>query len=414
MYSRPQPGSSPAPALPHGHLQQSPRARADILQGALRNNCWKSNRCPFLFNRLLIRKTGGLEQPQRRLPGLQPDSRSSVTWGTAALLAHTGWPRPSHAGDAPRTTLRKGVKKGCCSPSAWHCPGLPARRATLQPQPHLRSPQRAVALRAGRAPTSCQRAGSGKREAGSARRDPTRTPPTRRMRAAPRLLGTLPARGTPTEASRRARHRPAFLPITAGRRPLPSSPLLSSPILPLPGAGHARRDPVRPGHGAVPPRVRAAEPGVGGSRGGVGARARAAPEGETLGEEGGDGCGEGGAKVAVRAGPWLEALPGGGERAATSWRRRRREVRRGAPADLSREWGTRTPPAGMGRDVRGPLRLRAAGDRGSRPARSLWGQGPRRLLGARRGTAAERLPGPSWCRTERLALSPLLGLCKRR
>lgn len=254
----------------------------------------------------------------------------------------------------------------------------------------------------------------GKREAGSARRDPTRTPPTRRMRAAPRLLGTLPARGTPTEASRRARHRPAFLPITAGRRPLPSSPLLSSPILPLPGAGHARRDPVRPGHGAVPPRVRAAEPGVGGSRGGVGARARAAPEGETRGEEGGDGCGEGGAKVAVRAGPWLEALPGGGERAATSWRRRRREVRRGAPADLSREWGTRTPLAGMGRDVRGPLRLRAAGDRGSRPAWSLWGQGPRRLLGARRGTAAERLPGPSWCRTERLALSPLLGLCKRR
>lgn len=187
----------------------------------------------------------------------------------------------------------------------------------------------------------------GKREAGSARRDPTRTPPTRRMRAAPRLLGTLPARGTPTEASLRARHRPAFLPITAGRRPLPSSPLLSSPILSLPGAGHARRDPVRPGHGAVPPRVRAAEPGVGG----VGARARAAPEGETRGEEGGDGCGEGGAKVAVRAGPWLEALPGGGERAATSWRRRRREVRRGAPADLSREWGTRTPPSrdGAGR-----------------------------------------------------------------
>lgn len=199
VHSRPHPSSSPEPALPHRHLQQSPRVRTDILQGALRNNCWKSNRCPVLFNRLLTRKTGGLEQPQRRLPVRLREPLPHIYLGHGRTASTHGITAPFARRRCAENGTKRGGKEGVLQPlSLTLPPAAQPRRAARQPQPDLRSPQRAEALGAGRAPTSCSQAGSGKREAGSARRvtRPHEPPPTQRLRAAPRLLRMRPARGT--------------------------------------------------------------------------------------------------------------------------------------------------------------------------------------------------------------------------
>lgn len=232
VHSRPHPSSSPEPALPHRHLQQSPRVRTDILQGALRNNCWKSNRCPVLFNRLLTRKTGGLEQPQRRLPVRLREPLPHIYLGHGRAASTHGITAPFARRRCAENGTKRGGKEGVLQPlSLTLPPAAQPRRAARQPQPDLRSPQRAEALGAGRAPTSCSQAGSGKREA---RHTAPRAPADAKGAGstAPTAHAHC-ARHSRLRHRAGSRHRPAF-PITAGRCPLPFS------RLPLPGAGHAR------------------------------------------------------------------------------------------------------------------------------------------------------------------------------
>lgn len=327
VHSRPHPSSSPEPALPHRHLQQSTRVRTDILQGALRNNCWKSNRCPVLFNSLLTRKTGGLEQPQRRLPVRLREPLPHIYLGHGRAASTHGITAPFARRRCAENGTKRGGKEGVLQPlSLTLPPAAQPRRAARQPQPDLRSPQRAEALGAGCAPTSCSQAGSGKREARGASHGPT-SPRRREGCGQHRAYCACALRAAqPTETSRRVPSPPG---LSDHRRALPA------PFLPPPSSWRRARA-VR---SCLPRRRSTAHARCRAGRRRHprrdGARARAAPEGETRGGGGGDGCGEGGGKVAVRAGPRLESPPGGGERGAASGRRRRREVRWGVPADPS-------------------------------------------------------------------------------
>jgi len=210
------PPSPCQPVLSHGHLKSSQCARTDILEQALGNNCWKNNRCLVHFNGLLTRKPSGLERPQQRLSGLQPDGFRELLPVTCDAVTAAFTLRTTALSTSDNTERGGSGGRVCGSPLPCH--GSP-------PRPPRRLKRHSNAL----LPSSAAHSG-----------DPSRHPlrmcsPSRAPAGWPRP----PAGLYPRHGGRR-RHCDWFGP--SNRAP-PPPPLLPQRPLPLPGAGRAREDP---------------------------------------------------------------------------------------------------------------------------------------------------------------------------